>query len=141
MKRDQPDTAFIGLGWAFPPRFGVRQRQAGMVSDEQDIEQSLHILLSTRPGERVMQPEYGCALQRYVFSALDDHVLANIIAAIEHAVLFYEPRIRLLDVAPDLTQLYDGVLLLQLSYQIRSSNSRHNMVYPFYLLEGSEVSL
>lgn len=141
MKRDQPDTAFIGQGWAFPPRFEARQRQAGMVSDEQDIAQSLHILFSTRPGERVMQPEYGCALQRYVFSALDDHVLANIIAAIEHAVLFYEPRIRLLDVRPDLTQLYDGVLLLQLSYQIRSSNSRHNMVYPFYLLEGSEVSL
>ena len=98
-------------------------------------------MFSTRPGERLMQPDYGCALQPYVFSALDEHVLANIIAAIEHAVLFYEPRIRLLQVKPDLQQLYDGVLLLQVSYQIRSSNSRHNMVYPFYLLEGSEVSL
>jgi uncharacterized protein len=141
MKRDEPDNAFIGQGWAFPPRFNLRQRQADMVSDEQDIEQSLQILFSTRPGERVMQPEYGCALQRYVFSALDDHVLANIIAAIEHAVLFYEPRIRLLNVEPELSQLYHGVLLLHISYQIRSSNSRHNMVYPFYLLEGSEVLL
>ena len=141
MSREQPDNAFIGIGWAFPPTFSHSNRQAAMVTDEQEIEQSLRILFSTRPGERVMQPDYGCALQPYVFSALDEHVLANIIAAIEHAVLFYEPRIRLLQVKPDLQQLYDGVLLLQLSYQIRSSNSRHNMVYPFYLLEGSEVSL
>ena len=141
MSREQPDNAFIAIGWGVPPRFSHSNRQAAMVSDEQEIEQSLRILFSTRPGERVMQPDYGCALQPYVFSALDEHVLANIIAAIEHAVLFYEPRIRLLQVKPDLQQLYDGVLLLQVSYQIRSSTSRHNMVYPFYLLEGSEVSL
>ncbi|KKO44071.1 hypothetical protein WG68_17270 [Arsukibacterium ikkense] len=141
MSSEHPDNAFIGIGWAFPPAFSPSTCQVAMVTDELDIEQSLRILFSTQPGERVMQPEYGCALQRYVFSAVDEHVLANIIAAIEHAVLFYEPRIRLLQVTPDLQQLYDGILLLRLSYQIRASNSRHNMVYPFYLLEGSEVSL
>ena len=141
MSQEQPDNAFIGVGWAFPPAFSQANRQAAMVTDQQEIEQSLRILFSTQPGERAMQPEYGCALQRYVFSALDEHVLANIIAAIEHAVLFYEPRVRLLQVIPDLQQLYDGVLLLQLSYHIRVSNSRHNMVYPFYLLEGTEVLL
>lgn len=140
MSAEHADNAFLGIGWAFPPAFNSGTCSAVLVTDQRDIEQSLRILFSTHPGERVMQPEYGCALQRYVFSAMDEHALANIIDAISHAVLFFEPRIRLLQVTPDLQQLYDGVLLLQLSYQIRGTNSRHNMVYPFYLLEGTEVA-
>ncbi|NRQ43801.1 GPW/gp25 family protein [Rheinheimera sp. YQF-2] len=140
MSAGQPDNAFLGIGWAFPPGFSRGSCHSEMVTDQQDIEQSLRILFSTRPGERVMQPEYGCALQRYVFSMLDEHALANIIDAISHAVLFFEPRIQLLQANADLQQLFDGVLMLQLSYLIRGTNSRHNMVYPFYLLEGTEVA-
>ena len=87
MSAEHADNAFLGIGWAFPPAFNSGTCSAVLVTDQQDIEQSLRILFSTHPGERVMQPEYGCALQRYVFSAMDEHALANIIDAISHAYL------------------------------------------------------
>lgn len=141
MSAEQPDNAFLGVGWAFPPAFSQQHGSCLMVTDQQEIEQSLRILFATRPGERLMQPDYGCNLHPYVFSMLDEHALANITEAIQHAVLFYEPRVNLLAVNSDLTRFHDGILLIQLDYQIRGTNSRHNMVYPFYLLEGTEVRL
>ncbi len=128
---------FLGTGWAFPPAFDGRQLQALMVDQVDDIEESLRILMSTRPGERVMHPTYGCDLQRMVFEHIGTGTLTEIRSLIERAVLFFEPRITLRSVDIDTDELIDGVLRLQLSYLVRSSNSRHNWVYPLYLSERS----
>jgi phage baseplate assembly protein W len=129
---------FLGIGWAFPPGFDDRQLGAMMVAHEEDIEQSLHILMSTRPGERVMHPSYGCDLKRMVFETIDTGALTEIRDMVERAVLFFEARITLDDLDIDTSELAEGVLRLRLAYTVRTTNSRHNWVYPFYLDEMRE---
>lgn len=131
------DKHFLGTGWAFPPAFDARTKGAITVSQEQDVDESLRILLSTVPGERVMQPTYGCGLQRMVFEVVNESTLTELRNIVEKAVLFFEVRVTLDHVEIDTDELFDGVLRLRLDYTIRSSNTRHNMVYPLYLHEGA----
>ncbi len=135
------DARFLGTGWAFPPTFDSRTRQAEMVSHEEDIRQSLHILFGTEPGERVMQPEYGCGLRHAVFEVIDAGTLTTIRDLISRAVLFHEVRITLEHIDFDTTEVMRGVLRIVLDYTIRSTNSRSNLVYPFYLREGTHLEL
>lgn len=133
------DKAFLGRGWAFPPQFDLQNRQAKLVSHEQDIRESLGILLATAPGERVMQPTYGCGLKTRVFDNINDSTITLIRDIVKRAVLFFEPRISLDNIQVDTGQQYDGVLLIQLDYTVRTTNSRNNMVYPFYFREGTDI--
>lgn len=129
------DTHFLGSGWGFPPsfeRFGGALK-ARQVAGEEDIRESLHILLSTAPGERVMQPEYGCGLRRMVFGHLDESTVTAIKDVVATAVLRHEVRITLDDVQVDASEMADGALRLRLDYRVRSTNSRANMVYPYYV--------
>lgn len=135
------DNAFLGTGWSFPPEFRADTRDSLMVSDKQDIEQSLTILLSTRPGERVMQPDYGCGIQSMVFAELNLATITEIRALIEQAILYFEPRIELEKVSVDSTDTLNGRLLIQLEYTIITTNRRSNMVYPFFIMEGTLVDL
>ena len=133
------ETQFLGTGWSFPPSFDWRSKEAVMVSQFQDIEQSLHILLSTVPGERVMQPAYGCGIQRMVFENVNDSTLTEIKDLVAKAILFFEVRITLHEVEVDLDGLMDGLLRLKLDYTVRTTNTRTNMVYPLYLREGTNL--
>lgn len=131
------EAHFLGQGWAFPPAFNSRTRGALMVSQLDDVRESLRILLSTAPGERVMRPSYGCDLRRLVFEPLNEGTLTEMRSAIERAVLFFEVRITLESVEFDLDEAASGVLRIRLEYTVRTTNSRHNMVFPLYLDEGS----
>lgn len=129
------DTHFLGAGWGFPPsfeRFGAALK-CSQVEGEQDIRESLHILLSTAPGERVMQPDYGCGLRRMVFGHLDESTVTAIKDVVATAVLRHEVRITLDEVQVDASEMAEGVLRLRLDYRVRSTNSRANMVYPYYV--------
>ena len=129
-------SGFIGTGWSFPPAFSTNQCGALLVSQVHDIEESLRILLATTPGERVMQPSYGCGLQRMVFETLNESSLTELRSTIEKAVLFFEARITLDEVSFDTEDTVLGVLHIHLHYTVRTTNSRYNMVYPLYLQEG-----
>ncbi|TKC88722.1 hypothetical protein FAZ69_13295 [Trinickia terrae] len=139
------DKVFLGRGWQFPPSFdkaGADARpgaSALMAQAEADIHQSLMVLFSTVPGERVMLPDYGCPLHLHVFDAMNQHNLALLQSLIADAVLRYEPRILLEDVAFDLSGATDGLLRITLTYLIRQTNTRSNMVFPFYQSEGTNV--
>ena len=135
------DNRFLGTGWAFPPAFDLAGRAALMVTQVQDVHESLHILMSTVPGERVMQPGYGCGLQRLVFETLNESTLTEMRSLIEKAVLFFEVRVALDSVDFDTVDTLEGVLRIKLDYTIRSTNTRHNMVYPLYLHEGQGARL
>lgn len=140
---DTKDKAFLGVGWSFPPEFSRRGDAVDlkMVSAEEDIAESLRILLSTRPGERVMQPNFGCGLHSMIFETINETAVTEIRDLIERAVLFYEPRITLESVDVDTEGAIDGQLKIQLSYTVRETNTRSNFVYPFHYLEGSDVRL
>lgn len=134
------DSGFLGTGWGFPPEFGPRGAGVRMVDAEDDVREALTILLATRPGERIMHPAYGCRLHQMVFESLNESTAVEIRDVVERAVLFFEPRISLIEVRLDTSELAEGILKIALDYLIRSINSRSNMVYPFYLAEGSYVT-
>lgn len=131
------DRTFLGNGWRFPPAFELYTHACEMVKHEEDIDQSLHILLSTAPGERVMHPTFGCGLQHMVFEHITDSTITEIKDIVSRAVLFFEPRITLERIDIDSGELNEGVLRLYLEYTIRTTNTRTNMVYPLYQTEGS----
>ena len=131
--RDSLFAPFLGQGWSFPPQFSDGTKALALVSEEQDVEQSLYILFHTEPGERIMNPEYGCALRQFLFENLVQTMLTRLQNVVNMAILRFEPRIKADPVQVDTTHLLDGILRLQLSYVIRSTNSQYNMVFPFYL--------
>lgn len=125
-------TAFLGSGWAFPPQFR-RGGQVELVAAEADIRDSLLILLSTVPGERIMHPTFGCGLKTLVFENMSEGLATRIKALVARAVLLFEARVELEQVVVDAGQFHDGLLKIELIYRVRSSNHRNNLVFPFYL--------
>lgn len=128
---------FLGRGWSFPPRFDPRGKGAVMVSEVADIEESLRILLSTSPGERVMLPSYGCALRRMMFEEVSEQTVTQIKGLIRKAILFFEPRITLNRIDTQQVDVLNGRLDILLDYTVRTTNTRHNLVYPLYLHQAT----
>ncbi|MBN1340820.1 MAG: GPW/gp25 family protein [Bacteroidales bacterium] len=135
------DKSFIGRGWSFPPAFDKASKGVSMLEEEADIESSLEILLSTRLGERIMQPNYGCNLDEMVFEAMNLTMLTYLKDLVENAILYFEPRIELEGLEIDTSRETEGLLLILIDYKVRITNSRFNYVYPFYKNEGINLQL
>jgi phage baseplate assembly protein W len=127
------DQLFLGRGWGFPVSFGNQGRSVVMAEAEEDIRQSLEILLSTRVGERVLRPTFGWKRDALLFEPVSTSFASYLAREIETAILFFESRITLnrvdFQAAPDL----QGQVLIRLDYTVRSTNTRTNLVYPFYV--------
>lgn len=130
---------FLGEGWSFPPHFDKKTGELVTTSGIVDINKSLEILLSTRLGERIMLPNYGCNLEELLFQPLDVTLKTYIIELIKIAILYYEPRIDTQTVSLDTINELSGEILIHIEYVVRITNSRANMVFPFYKTEGTEV--
>ena len=128
---------FLGIGWAFPPCFGAGGAELAMVSGHEDIAQSLAILLATRRGERVLQEDFGCELGEFLFGEISQRLVGRVRDLVSDAILHHEPRIRLDELRVSAERAGEGVLLLDIDYTVRATNSRFNLVYPFYLREAS----
>lgn len=133
------ETAFLGTGWTFPPTFDRGQTTVVMAVGEADVRESLWVLFSTAPGERVMLPTYGCAIWRMVFRTLTTTATTEIADAVARAVLDWEPRVDLAGVAVAADPEQQGLVSITVDYVIRTTNTRDNLVYPFYLREGTLV--
>lgn len=129
---------FIGTGWSFPPAFDNVSGNMQMVTGEQDIHESLHILLSTSLGERIMRPDYGCNLKDYVFDPLNVSMESYIKKLVEDAIIYFEPRITLEKVSVDFIEK-EGVMWIKVDFRIDATNSRANYVYPYYIKEGTNL--
>ena len=138
-------TSFLGTGWSFPPEFEARAAATGepsgvvMVSDEDDIRESLEILFGTGLGERFLNPNYGLDLQSMLFEPMSTTMKTFMQDRIKTAILIYEPRINLLSLELDTSAQYDGLIRLLVGYEVRSTNSRYNLVYPFFLTDSNEL--
>jgi phage baseplate assembly protein W len=133
-------NSFLGTGWSFPPEFNAESGTVEMVSDLEDIKESLNILLSTSLGERVLQPDYGCNLNDYMFDSLNNSLIGIIKHHVENAILFFEPRIiaeRVDVTTTDSSDLIEGRFTISVEYSIPETNSRFNYVYDYYLNEAS----
>lgn len=134
-----PAGSFLGTGWSFPPRFAASG--VSMVSDEEDIQESLRILLSTHPGERVMRPDFGCGIRGMVFENIDESTKSILTDSIRRAILFHEPRVTVERIGFELAPSEDGALVVRVDYKVDTTNNRRSIVFPFYLTEGTDVVL
>jgi phage baseplate assembly protein W len=132
--------SFLGVGWSFPPAFHKPAYGVSMIAGETDIQSSLHILLTTRIGERIMQPTYGCDLTKFLFEPIDTTFKTFLKDIIETAILYHEPRIILNGIKIDTEGYIEGKLVITVEYTIAATNARNNFVYPFYLNEGSNIN-
>jgi phage baseplate assembly protein W len=132
--------SFLGIGWSFPPEFQIDQNSVKMISDEEDIKSSLNILLTTRLGERVMLPDYGCNLEELMFENLDRTLVTYVTELIKTAILYHEPRIDVIKIDISETDPLEGRLVIAIDYKIRATNSRTNVVFPFYKEEGTDIN-
>ena len=136
MKRD-----FLGRGWSFPPTFNRTIPGVEMIEEEADIASSLKVLLATAQGERVMLPQYGCNMEELVFEGLDTRMKTLMADKVESAVLYHEPRVELESVRLDESRELEGVVLIEIRYRVKSTNSRFNFVFPYYKREGTDINL
>lgn len=131
--------SFLGTGWAFPPSFNLEMGMTEMVDDNNDIVQSLRIILGTIPGERVMFPTFGCGIRKFVFESNDPTHISMLKDAIYDAILFNEPRVKLekIEIKDD-TQEH-GLIHIHILYTVIITNTRNNVVFPFYFKEGTNL--
>lgn len=131
-------NTFLGRGWAFPVTFLRDSSQVSLVENEEDIRQSLIILLNTTIGERVLRPEYGANMEDLLFEALNVTTATMITNRIKRAILFHEPRVKVeeVDMRPD---FQEGRIEVLISYFIISTNNRQNLVYPYLFTEATDV--
>ena len=130
---------FLGNGWSFPPTFSKAYKGVKMTSGIEDIESSLHILLSTRLGERVMQHKYGCNLDVLLFEPMNTSLKTYVKDLIQKSIMHFEPRIKVENISIQTDTDNDGLLLIGVDYMVRATNSRQNFVYPFYKNEGTNL--
>lgn len=126
---------FLGVGWKFPIRINARGGLS-LSRHEQDIEEAIWIILSTAKGERVMEPDFGCGIQDYVFAPNNPATRGSISYEVHKSLAELEPRIEVESVRVESYPEASNRLLIHVDYRVRSNNARRNMVYPFYLTEA-----
>jgi phage baseplate assembly protein W len=126
---------FLGIGWKFPVQLDG-QREIALSSYEEDIREAIWIILSTVPGERLMRPDFGCGIHEHVFAPNNTRTAGLVRFHVEEALNRWEPRIDLQEVKVEADPSNPAVLLISIDYQVRSTDSRFNLVYPFYLERG-----
>jgi len=123
---------FLGTGWRFPL---LPDESGGLAytSGEANVEQSLRILLLTRLGERVMRPDYGSEAPRLVFAPGSEQYLRLLESTVRTAVRDFEPRVELIEVRAETEPADESRVTVSIDYRVRPTNSRLNLVFPFYL--------
>lgn len=130
------DNKFLGIGWKFPPSFSKLTHNVTMVSEEANVHNSLQVLIATLPRERIMQPDYGCSLNDFLFEPLDTALAARMTDRIEAAIIKFEPRVRVIKVNLEDLIYTEGKINIHVHFEIKATNSRYNLVYPYYIEEG-----
>lgn len=123
---------FVGSGWAVPVRTDATGSIA-LVAHEQEIEESIRLILSTGYGERPMRPEFGCGIQDYVFATANGATAAGIAYEVRRSLERWEPRIEVSDVTVS-PYAAEGVLYVDIEYAIKETNDPRNLVFPFYVI-------
>lgn len=128
--------AFLGRGFRFPVQVDPATGRMMTSEYEEDIEEAIYLILMTRKGERVRNPEFGCGIHEFAFGTTDFTTLKEMERKVEEALALWEPRIRDVDVTVSLDREAEGKLKIEISYVIRTTNNPYNLVFPFYLNEG-----
>ena len=126
---------FLGVGWKFP----LQVTPGGKIAQaryERRIEESIYLILSTAKGERVML-DFGCGIHDLVFAPNNSITLSAVVQNVRQALVTYEQRIDVLDIKAETAPEEPNLLLIRIDYRIRANNALGNLVYPFYINEGT----
>lgn len=130
-------TEFLGVGWQFPVmRSTTDMSRFALAKYEESIQQAIRIILSTSKGERVMRPDFGCRLHELVFAPNNASTRGLAEHYVREALLNWEPRIEVLQVEASSAGTQEEAIILTIAYRVRATDSRFNLVYPFYLERG-----
>lgn len=137
MAAQDSQKAFLGVGWSFPPCTGT---DGGTVvaQYEKDVEQAVRIIIGTDRGERVMRPDFGAGLRSFVFGPLNQTMIQRVRTRVQESLIKWEPRIDVESVVVSVNSSERNKLLVAVTYRVRSTNTRNNLVYDFYLQEGAQ---
>ncbi|MEC8739510.1 MAG: GPW/gp25 family protein [Bacteroidota bacterium] len=133
------DVDFLGTGWSFPPSFDKKNGTVNMVSGQKDIRQSIQIYFETKIGERILKPEFGSFVHNLIFEQNNLGFLTSIQNRLASDLSRWEPRIQIENIEAKTSPDDDGKILVSVNYSIQETNVRDNIVFPFYLLEGTNV--
>ncbi|WP_430408832.1 GPW/gp25 family protein [Kordia sp.] len=136
---DASTATYLGKGWDFPPTFLEKKGEVKLISDIEDIEKSLQTIVTTRRGERVMRPLFGCDLTDKIFENLNATQINIMKNRVEEAIILFEPRIDVIKIALDTQNILEGTFLIKVEYIIRATNTRRNIVFPYYLTEATDI--
>lgn len=127
---------FLGVGWKFPLQPTPNGKLA-LARYEQRIEESIYLILGTARGERVMLPDFGCGIHDLVFAPNNTVTRSTVVQQVRGALVTYEPRIDVLEVEAVSAPEEPNLLLIRINYRIRANNALGNLVYPFFITEGT----
>ena len=128
---------FLGRGWRFPVAIDPLSGRIAISEFEQDIRESIYIILSTARGERVMRPDFGCGIHDLVFASMNRSTLGLFESNMRESIIQFEPRVEILKLDISTEEASRGKLKVSLFLRVRDTNHEFNMVYPFYLKEGT----
>lgn len=129
------NKSFLGIGWNFPIASAAGQTE--MAQYEEDVRQAVLIVLLTNPGERVMRPTFGAGLNDFLFEPINSTTTSELAQRVEDSLIDWEPRIDVISVAVTPDANNNAMLLIDIVYRVRATNNVANLVYPFYLAEGT----
>lgn len=134
MERNNP-KAFLGVGFQFPVAVDKNTGRMKTSSYEEDIKEAIRIILSTKKGERMRNPQFGCGISAFAFETMDFTTISAMKQEVERALVMWEPRIEEIDVKLDVVY-EESVIMIEINYVVRSTNNPFNMVFPYYIHEG-----
>jgi|TARA_A200000159_G_scaffold158062_1_gene174887 uncharacterized protein len=136
---DKQEKSFLGVGWAFPPTFNKTIADVEMVTENNDIKESLEIYFATRIGERIMRSNYGCIIHDLAFKSSNTNSLKSVEISLEKTIREFEPRIIVHQVRAERLNVDEGIINFIVDYEIQTTNIRDNIVFPYYINEGTNI--
>lgn len=127
------DATFVGRGFSWPMEVD-HTGSIRLTDGVPDLDRSIRLVLMTAPGERVMRPQFGCRIWEMLFEPVTANLLGLIEVAVRDALAQWEPRIRVEDVRPEPDPDESSLIRIAISYLVRDTNDRRNLVYPFYVI-------
>ncbi|WP_245701024.1 GPW/gp25 family protein [Sanguibacter gelidistatuariae] len=125
--------SFIGRGFSWPMSVD-HTGSIALTSGAQDLDHSIHVVLLTAPGERLMRPQFGCRIWDLLFEPVNANLLGLISQAVRDALAQWEPRIAVEDVRPVQDAKDSSLVRIEITYRVKATNDRRNLVYPFYVI-------
>ncbi len=133
------EKSFLGIGWSFPPTFNKERSDVEMTTKEEDIKQSLHIYFNTKLGERIMRQDFGCIIHEHLFDRLDKSILDILTFELKQNIGNIEPRIIVNEISIMPIDINEGSVEININYTVITTNVRDNIVFPYYLHEGTNI--